>query len=92
MTIDPGLLIVGALIALFVVFGLALVVAASRAGPRTTASSRQALGMSAGMLFGAALGAIVWMSTGEFVFWVIFMGGGMVLGLAIGSARTPQER
>ena len=44
------------------------------------------------ILFGAALGTIVWLSTGEFVFWVIFMGGGMVLGLAIGSARAPEQR
>jgi hypothetical protein len=87
---DRGLLLMGALVALFVVAGLVLVVIAARGQART--GSPQALGMSAGMLFGAALGAIVWQSTGEFVSWVIFMGGGMVLGLAIGSARAPGER
>ncbi len=92
MELDLGLLIVGAVVALFVVAGLAVVVAAVRGGTRTVTSSRQGLGMSAGMLFGAALGTIVWLSTGEFVFWVIFMGGGMVLGLAIGSARAPEQR
>ena len=89
---DLGLVLVGALVALFVVAGLVLVVIAARGGGRTSSGSRQALGMSAGMLFGAALGAIVWLSTGEFVFWVTFMGGGMVTGLAIGSARTPERR
>jgi hypothetical protein len=42
--------------------------------------------MSLGMLFGAALGTIVWVSTGQFVFWVIFLGGGMTVGLALGNA------
>ncbi len=38
------------------------------------------------------LGTIVWLSTGEFVFWVIFIGGGMVTGLALGSARASGTR
>ena len=50
------------------------------------ASNLPALGMSAGMLLGALLGVIVWVSTGNFVFWVVFMGGGMVSGLAIGTS------
>lgn len=89
---DLGLLLVGALVALFVVAGLVLLVIAARGGARIVNGSRQALGMSAGMLFGAALGTIVWLSTGDFVFWVVFMGGGMVTGLAIGSARAPEQR
>jgi len=92
MNVDQGLLNVGALVALFVVAGLAVLVIAARGGVRTASGSRQALGMSVGMLFGAALGAIVWISTGDFVFWVIFMGGGMVLGLGIGSARAGEQR
>ena len=92
MDVDLGLLLVGALVALFVVAGLVLLVIAARGGARTVNSSRQALGMSAGMLFGAALGTIVWLSTGEFVFWVVFMGGGMVTGLALGTARAPEQR
>ena len=89
---DSALLLVGALVGLFVVAGLAVVVIAVRGGARGAGGSRQALGMSAGMLFGAALGAVVWLSSGEFVTWVIFTGGGMVTGLALGSARTPRTR
>jgi hypothetical protein len=89
---DQDALLLTALVGILVVAGLVLVAFAARGGPRTIHSSRQALGMAAGMLFGAALGTIVWRSTGEFTSWVIFMGGGMVLGLAIGSARAPKER
>ena len=89
---DEGLLIVAALVGVFIVAGLALVAYAARHRDRQVMGSPTALGMSVGMLFGAALGTIVWLSTGEFVFWVIFMGGGMVVGLALGSARAPRAR
>jgi hypothetical protein len=46
------------------------------------------IGMSLGMLIGAGLGTIAWVLTEEFVFWVIFMGGGLSVGLALGSARS----
>ncbi len=77
-----------------VVVGVALLVVAAALAmrqarePQSASDQRVArmtsLGMSIGMLFGAVLGFIVWMSTDEFVFWVIFMGGGMVTGLAAG--------
>jgi hypothetical protein len=51
-----------------------------------------AMGMSIGMLLGALLGIVVWISTGEFVFWVIFMGGGMTTGLALGTAYSTRSR
>lgn len=80
------------LAAIGIVVGLILLVAAWRRSPRGTvdpnASPSVALGMSVGMLFGAALGTVVWISTGQFVFWVIFIGGGMTVGLAIGQARA----
>ena len=50
------------------------------------------LGMSVGMLLGAALGVVVWMSTGEFVFWVIFMGAGMTVGMAAGHGIAVRSR
>lgn len=92
MGVDVALVLVGALVALFLAAGLAIVVIDARRGVRGAYDSRPALGMAGGMLFGAALGTIVWLSTGDFVFWVVFMGGGMVTGLAIGSARAPEQR
>jgi hypothetical protein len=81
-------------VGIVVVVGLALLAVA--AGWRSPAArpteSRAMLGMSIGMLFGAVLGAIVWLSTGEFVFWVIFTGGGLVLGLGIGSSWALRHR
>jgi len=43
-----------------------------------------AIGMSVGMLLGGVLGAVVWLSTGQFVFWVVFVGAGMTVGMAAG--------
>jgi hypothetical protein len=76
--------------------GLVLLAWAAR-GTRSEGMTRPlsgapALGMSVGMLLGALLGVIVWVSTGDFVFWVIFVGGGMVSGLAVGSSLTARGR
>jgi hypothetical protein len=65
--------------------GLA-VLRAPREGRSFNRGQATSIGMSLGMLFGAALGTIVWVSTGQFVFWVIFLGGGMTVGLALGNA------
>jgi hypothetical protein len=75
-------------IGIVIVLGLAVLAALVRPRPRTTDRMGRypAAGMSLGMLLGAVLGVVVWQSTGEFVFWVIFVGGGMVTGLAIGSS------
>jgi uncharacterized protein YacL len=59
-----------------------------QAGTSTTAS----LGMSIGLLLGGLLGALVWISTGQFVFWVVFVGGGLSTGLAIGTALASRSR
>jgi hypothetical protein len=91
-SMDEGLLLTLALVGVFIVTGLALFAYAVRRGPPEADRSRQGLGMAAGMLFGAALGAIVWFSTGESVTWVIFMGGGLVLGLAVGGTRASDPR
>ena len=87
--------LVAILVGLGVVAGLVLLALLARSRPRVdaTASGRySAVGMSIGMLMGAVLGVVVWLSTGEFVFWVIFMGGGMVSGLAIGSSWADRHR
>ena len=81
-------LLVAALVCVAVVVGLVLVTFAARRREPLRARPRSPLGMAGGMLFGAALGTIVWLSTGEFVFWVIFLGGGLTLGLAIDAANA----
>jgi hypothetical protein len=89
---DQGLVLAAVLVGIFIVVGLALVAFAARGGTREADSWRQGLGLGAGMLFGGVLGTIVWISTGDFVSWVIFTGGGLVLGLAIGNVRAPKPR
>jgi hypothetical protein len=58
----------------------------------STTSPAVGLGMSIGMLLGAVLGVIVWISTGQFVLWVVFLGAGMSAGLAIGSGMAQRRR
>lgn len=81
-------LLVAALVGVFMAVGFALVAYAARRREHRDIRPRSPLGMAGGMLFGAALGTIVWLSTGEFVFWVIFLGGGMTLGLAIDASNA----
>ena len=89
-------LVLAVLIGIGIVAVLVLVAFAARTASHGTdldpAGSRAAVGMSAGMLFGAALGTIVWISTGQFVFWVVFTSGGMVSGLAIGQSWAARHR
>jgi hypothetical protein len=80
-----------AVVAVALVLGLVALALHTRSADyraRQAESSSVAIGLSLGLLFGAILGTIVWISTDEFVFWVIFMGAGMTLGLALGSARA----
>ncbi len=56
------------------------------------AGNRLALGMSLGMLVGAALGIALWIITDEFVYWVVFVGAGMSVGIAIGSGLAARHR
>jgi len=93
---DGILPVVLAMLVLGIVTLVALVVLRSR----STSPARDdaihnpsaALGMSVGMLLGGILGVIVWVSTGEFVFWVIFLGGGMTVGLAAGTGMASRSR
>lgn len=55
-------------------------------------SGKLALGVALGMLGGGILGAIVWFSTGEFVFLPIFVGGGLTVGLGAGAALENRQQ
>jgi hypothetical protein len=85
---------VAILIGIGIVTGLVLLAFLARSRPASTRQTGPfpALGMSIGMLFGALLGVIVWVSTGDFVFWVVFTGGGMVTGLALGTSLAERRR
>jgi hypothetical protein len=70
--------LVAILVGLRVVAGLVPLALRARSKPApdaTTDSRYSAVGRSIGMLIGAVLGVVAWVSTGEFVFWVLFMGG-----------------
>lgn len=89
------IIVVVAVVVGLVLLGLILVLGVLQSRRPSSPSDERiarmtSLGMSFGMLFGGVLGVIVWMSTKEFVFWVVFVGGGMVSGLAIG--RSLAER
>ena len=47
-------------------------------------------GMTLGMLFGAALGVVIWLTSGLFVFFPVFVGAGFSIGLAIGKEREKE--
>lgn len=91
----PTQAVVALLVLLGVVVGVVLLVAVRRrSSPGLTdprASMFVARGMSVGMLGGAVLGAIVWISSGHFVFWVIFVGAGMTAGMSIGMALAERR-
>lgn len=79
------------LVAIALVLGLVALLMRPRRADDTTRRAESpsvGIGLALGLLFGGILGTIVWISTGEFVFWVIFMGGGLSIGLALGSARA----
>lgn len=70
---------------------VALIALAARGRGRSDRSptdSYLSIGMSLGMLIGAGLGTIAWILTDEFVFWVIFLGAGLTIGIGLGSARA----
>jgi hypothetical protein len=87
-----ALIIVAIGILLGVAALLALRVRGSSSEVRSLNSPTAGVGMSLGMVLGALLGAIVWFSTGEFVFWVVFLGAGMTVGLAIGQSYSNRGR
>lgn len=70
---------------------IALIALAARGrsrADRPPTDSYLSIGMSLGMLIGAGLGTIAWILTDEFVFWVIFLGAGLTIGIGLGSARA----
>jgi len=83
-------LVVGVLL-LIVLVAYAARARPSGGRPPVANDASAGLGMSIGLLLGSILGTIVWISTGEFVFWVVFMGGGMTVGLAMGTGLASRR-
>ena len=54
-------------------------------------TSYTGLGVSLGLLFGAALGVVLWLATDSFVFFPVFVGAGLSIGVALGAARDQQR-
>jgi len=59
--------------------------------PSPHKDTQAGLGMAMGMLFGAALGVVLWVATANLVFFPIFVGAGLSIGLAIDNARSDPE-
>lgn len=49
------------------------------------------LGIGLGLLFGTALGVVLWLATDSFVFFPVFVGAGLSIGVALGVARDQQK-
>ena len=47
-------------------------------------------GITMGMLFGAALGLVIWLTSGIFVFFPVFVGAGLTIGIAIGMEQDEE--
>jgi hypothetical protein len=43
------------------------------------------------MLFGAVFGAFIWLTTDTFVFFPVFIGAGMVAGMALGGSKSREK-
>jgi hypothetical protein len=91
MRMPETAVVVALLVGLGLVLLIALLVLAARSRTASTeprTDSYLSIGMSLGMLIGAGFGTIAWILTDEFVFWVIFMGAGLTIGIGLGSARA----
>lgn len=47
-------------------------------------------GLLLGLIYGASFGTILWLTTDNTIYFPIFLGTGLVLGLAVGAARNKQ--
>ena len=48
-------------------------------------------GLALGLIFGTALDLVLWLATDRIVFFPVFVGAGVSLGLTIGTARMAQR-
>ena len=48
-------------------------------------------GLALGLIFGTALGLVLWLATERIVFFPVFVGAGISIGLAIDAARDKEE-
>jgi hypothetical protein len=56
--------------------------------PPTKNGPQAGRGLVAGFVFGVALGIVLWMATDTFVFFPVFFGAGLSIGLALDNARS----
>jgi preprotein translocase subunit SecG len=59
---------------------------------KSKASRSEIVSMAAGMLIGAITGAAIWLTTDTFVFFPVFIGVGLVLGLALKEANEKRNK
>ena len=59
--------------------------------PSLRKSTQASLGLALGMLFGAALGVVLWLATDTFVFFPVIIGAGLSIGLALDNTRSNRE-
>lgn len=54
--------------------------------------SYSSMGTSLGVVFGGALGLVIWLTTDTFVFFPVFIGAGLTIGLAVGAERDKMKK
>jgi hypothetical protein len=59
--------------------------------PSPTKGARAGRWLAIGLLIGAALGVVLWLTTDTFVFFPVFAGAGLSIGLALDNAQSGKD-
>lgn len=59
--------------------------------PSSKREARAGRGLLLGMIFGAALGVVLWLATDTFVFFPVFVGAGLSVGLALDNVQSDKD-
>ena len=59
--------------------------------PSSKRQARAGRGLLIGLIFGAALGVVLWMATDTVVFFPVFVGAGLSIGLALDNAQSDKD-
>jgi hypothetical protein len=59
--------------------------------PSTKKGAKAGQGLAIGLLFGVALGVILWIATDTFVFFPVFVGAGLSIGLALDNVQSEED-